>query len=106
MDAKSTQKWIEIHKINKKVMLHQYDTSNKKILLVHGCSGRGTQLYKIADELLKAAYSTISFDAPAHRKSPEKTTLMAVFVETILEINQQLILSKPLSDIRWEGCRC
>ncbi len=89
MDAKSTQKWIEIQKINKKVMLYQYGTSDKKILLVHGWSGRGTQLYKIADELLKAGYSTISFDAPAHGKSPGKTTIMADFVETILEINQQ-----------------
>ena len=89
MDSKSTQTLIEIPKINKKVMLYQYGESSKKILLVHGWSGRGTQLFKIADELLKAGYSTISFDAPAHGKSPGKTTIMADFVEAILEIEKQ-----------------
>lgn len=89
MDDKSTQTLIEITKINKKVVLYQYGESNKKILLVHGWSGRGTQLFKIADELLKIGYSTISFDAPAHGKSPGKTTIMSEFVETILEIDKQ-----------------
>jgi alpha-beta hydrolase superfamily lysophospholipase len=42
--------------------------------------GRGTQLFKIADELLKQGYSTISFDAPAHGKSPGKTTIMVDFI--------------------------
>jgi alpha-beta hydrolase superfamily lysophospholipase len=60
----------------------------KRVLLVHGWSGRGTQLFKIADELLKQGYSTISFDAPAHGKSPGKTTIMVDFITTI-EINKQ-----------------
>jgi hypothetical protein len=42
--------------------------------------GRGTQLFKIADELLKQGYSTIGFDAPAHGKSPGKTTIMVDFI--------------------------
>jgi len=57
--------------------------------LAHGWSGRGTQLFKIADELIKMGYSTISFDAPAHGKSPGKTTIMSEFVETILEIERK-----------------
>lgn len=89
MDSKSKQDLIEISSINKKVVLYQYGKSSKKILLVHGWSGRGTQLFKIADELVKAGYSTISFDAPAHGKSPGKTTIMSDFVETILEIDKQ-----------------
>ena len=89
MDSKSIQKLIKIPSINKKVVLYQYGKSSKKILLVHGWSGRGTQLFKIADELVKAGYSTISFDAPAHGKSPGKTTIMSEFVETILEIDKQ-----------------
>lgn len=89
MDSKSTQTLIEIPKINKKVVLYQYGESSKKILLVHGWSGRGTQLFKIADELVKTGYSSISFDAPAHGKSPGKTTIMSEFIETILEIEKQ-----------------
>jgi len=88
MDAKSTQSLIEIPAINKKVMVYEYGKSSKKILLVHGWSGRGTQLFKIADEFQKIGYSTISFDAPAHGKSPGKTTIMSEFVETILEIEK------------------
>lgn len=57
--------------------------------MVHGWSGRGTQLFKIAEELLKSGYSTLSFDAPAHGKSPGKTTLMPEFIETILELEKQ-----------------
>ena len=89
MDRKSVQKLIPVPAINKEVVLYQYGKSEKKILLVHGWSGRGTQLFKIADELLKAGYSTISFDAPAHGKSPGKTTIMVDFIATILEIEKQ-----------------
>jgi pimeloyl-ACP methyl ester carboxylesterase len=89
MDAKSTKKLIEIPKINKKVVLYQYAKSSKKILLVHGWSGRGTQLFKIAVELIKEGYSIVSFDAPAHGKSPGKSTIMSDFIETILEIERQ-----------------
>jgi len=89
MDRKSIQKVIEIPSINKKVVSYQYGESSRKILLVHGWSGRGTQLFKIADELVKAGYSTISFDAPAHGKSPGRTTIMSEFIETILEVDKQ-----------------
>lgn len=89
MQSKSIQKLIEIPAINKKVMTYQYGKSEKKILLSHGWSGRGTQLFKIADELVKAGYSTISFDAPAHGKSPGSTTIMSEFIETILELEKQ-----------------
>ncbi|MGO4903979.1 alpha/beta fold hydrolase [Flavobacterium sp. W20_MBD1_R3] len=89
MDRKSTQKLVQIPAIGKEVVVYEYGKSEQKVLLVHGWSGRGTQLFKIADELLKAGYSTISFDAPAHGKSPGKTTIMVDFIATILEIERQ-----------------
>ncbi|MFV8344467.1 alpha/beta fold hydrolase [Flavobacterium sp. ZB4P13] len=89
MDHNSIQKLIKIPAIDKEVVLYQYGKSEKKILLVHGWSGRGTQLFKIADELIKTGYSTVSFDAPAHGKSPGKTTIMVDFIATILEIDKQ-----------------
>lgn len=88
MDRKSIKMLVPISKINTKVLLYQYGESDKKILLVHGWSGRGTQLFKIAEELLKAGYTTVSFDAPAHGKSPGKTAIMTDFIETILEIEK------------------
>ena len=46
--------------------MYQYGERKRKILLEYGWSGRGTQLFKIADELVQKRFSTISFDAPAH----------------------------------------
>lgn len=89
MDIKSIQNKIYIPKIDKSVVTYKYGESDRKILLVHGWSGRGTQLFKIADELLKLGYSTISFDAPAHGKSKGKTTIMSDFITSILEIEKQ-----------------
>ena len=57
--------------------------------MVHGWSGRGTQLCKIADEMIKLGYSTVSFDAPAHGKSPGNSTIMVDFIASIIEIDKQ-----------------
>lgn len=89
MDRKSIQRTIKIPAINSEVVVYKFGKSDKKVLLVHGWSGRGTQLFKIADELLKHGYETISFDAPAHGKSPGKTTHMVDFIASILEIEKQ-----------------
>ena len=88
MEENSTQTKLFIPKINKEIIVYQYGESDKKVLLVHGWSGRGTQLFKIADELLQKEFSTISFDAPAHGKSGSKTTLMPEFIASILELEK------------------
>jgi pimeloyl-ACP methyl ester carboxylesterase len=89
MERNSKQQKVFIPKINKEINLYHYGESQRKILLVHGWSGRGTQLTKIADELLLNGFSTVSFDAPAHGKSVSKTTLMPEFIASILEIEKQ-----------------
>ena len=89
MEDNSVQTKLLIPKINKEIVVYQYGKSDKKVLLVHGWSGRGTQLFKIADELLQKGFSTISFDAPAHGKSGSKTTLMPEFIASILEVEKQ-----------------
>jgi len=88
MDNKSHQTTISVPAINKNVVVYEYGQSDKKVLLVHGWSGRGTQLFKIADELVNNGYTTISFDAPAHGKSDGKTTIMSDFIHAILEIEK------------------
>ncbi|WP_428232907.1 alpha/beta hydrolase [Flavobacterium sp.] len=89
MDHKSIKKTISVPAIHKNIVTYEYGESEHKILLVHGWSGRGTQLFKIADELLKNGYSTVSFDAPAHGKSEGKTTIMSDFIFSILELEKQ-----------------
>ena len=83
MMAESAQKkMVLIPELNKEVMVYSYGYSKRKVLLIHGWSGRGTQLFKIADKLLENGFMTISFDAPAHGKSTGKTTMMNEFVKT------------------------
>jgi pimeloyl-ACP methyl ester carboxylesterase len=89
MDAKSEQKTLLIPSINKEIVVYHYGKSEKKILLVHGWSGRGTQLVKIADKLVELGYSTVSFDAPAHGKSKGSSTLMPEFIASIIELEKQ-----------------
>lgn len=89
MEHKSIQQLLYVPAINRSVVTYEYGKSNRKILLVHGWSGRGTQLFKIADELVKLGFSTISFDGPAHGKSEGKTTIMSEFIHSILEIDKQ-----------------
>ena len=89
MDKKSEQQMIDVPSINKKINVYEYDKSSKKVLLVHGWSGRGTQLCKIADEMISLGFQTVSFDAPAHGKSPGSSTIMVDFIASIIEIDKQ-----------------
>ena len=90
MMAKSAQ--TEMHfipELNKEVMVYTYGYSKRKALLVHGWSGRGTQLYKIADKLLENGFMTYSFDAPAHGKSQGKETIMPEFMAVSKYLNDK-----------------
>ncbi|HEU4790936.1 MAG TPA: alpha/beta hydrolase [Flavobacterium sp.] len=89
MDKKSVQQMIIVPPINRKINVYEYGKSGKKVLLVHGWSGRGTQLCKIADEMIRLGYSTVSFDAPAHGKSPGNSTIMVDFIASVIEIDKQ-----------------
>lgn len=89
METTSKQTIINLPTLNKKIVVYEYGESPKKILLVHGWSGRGTQLVKIADELVKTGFSTVSFDAPAHGKSSGKSTIMTEFITSILVLEKE-----------------
>jgi pimeloyl-ACP methyl ester carboxylesterase len=89
MDTHSKQSILFIPKIKKSIVVYEYGSFDKKVLLVHGWSGRGTQLFKCADALLEKGFKVISFDAPAHGKSGSSTTIMPEFIACILEIQKQ-----------------
>lgn len=89
MDEKSSQESIIIPSINRKIVIYKYGTGPKKVLLVHGWSGSGTQLSVIAKELVNKGFSVISFDAPAHGKAPGKTSMMPFFIESIYHIEKE-----------------
>src|SRR5690606_32146240 len=88
MEQNSKQVYITIPQLDKKIRVFEYGSGSKKALLVHGWSGRGTQLVSIADALIKQGYTVISFDAPAHGKSEGKVSYMTMFIESILELER------------------
>ena len=57
--------------------------SGSSILLVHGWSGRGTQLASFIPPLLARGFHVVSFDAPAHGRSTGKQTTLYEISETI-----------------------
>jgi pimeloyl-ACP methyl ester carboxylesterase len=89
MDEQTEQARLFVPSIIKTIVVYRYGKSDKKILLAHGWSGRGTQLVKIADHFLKLGYEIISFDAPAHGKSSGSTTSMPEFIASIHEIEKE-----------------
>lgn len=88
MDKESKQTVLHLSEIKKDIVVYSYGESDKKILLAHGWSGRGTQLVKIADHFVKLGYQTVSFDAPSHGKAAGSTTSMPEFIASIHEIEK------------------
>lgn len=87
MDQNSRQSVLQVPEIEKGIVLYELGNSAKKVLLVHGWSGRGTQLFKIAETLVENGYEVISFDAPAHGKAPGNSSIMLEFIASIKEID-------------------
>jgi pimeloyl-ACP methyl ester carboxylesterase len=88
MARKASTKEVYIEAINKTITVYFYGSSSKKAVLVHGWSGRGTQLFKFADALIGKGFSIISFDAPAHGQSSGKTTMMPEFIACLFELER------------------
>jgi pimeloyl-ACP methyl ester carboxylesterase len=58
------------------------------VLLVHGWNGRGVQLGAFAPALVKAGYRVVTFDTPAHGRSPGNATNLPEISEAIQEVAQ------------------
>ncbi|WCM42067.1 alpha/beta hydrolase [Flavobacterium sp. CBA20B-1] len=73
----------------KEVVVYENKFGSKKVLLVHGWNGRGTQLVSIAKAFKELNYTIISFDAPGHGKSIKTTANMKHFIETIFLLDKK-----------------
>ena len=58
------------------------------VLLVHGWSGRGSQMGSMVQPLVKAGYQVIAFDAFAHGESPGETSNLVEFKQIVEHIYQ------------------
>lgn len=89
MDQSAHSEILNIAHIKKNIKVFSYGYSKKRVLLVHGWSGRGTQMYALSDKLLENGFMTISFDGPAHGQSTGKTTMMPEFITVCLELDKK-----------------
>ena len=78
---------LHVPALNKSICVYNWPANGKNILLVHGWSGRGTSMYKIAQILNKSGFNVISFDAPAHGNSKGTTTGAPEFMHSINLLN-------------------
>lgn len=62
---------------------------DRKILLVHGWSGRGSQFFKLCETLAERGFSCWTFDAPGHVPGKTGSSHMLQFVEAIREMEQR-----------------
>lgn len=89
MRNSAKKEMLKIPGCKAEVQMYIYGYSKKKVLLVHGWAGRGTQLFQIADKVLENRMMVVSFDGPAHGLSSGKRTNMMEFLETIREVNKK-----------------
>jgi len=59
------------------------------VLMVHGWNGRGAQLGAFVPALVRAGYRVVSFDTPAHGRSPGRATNLPEISEAIRTVAEQ-----------------
>lgn len=71
---------------NHTIATYSWGQAGPVVLLVHGWSGRGTQLGSFVAPLVDAGYRVLSFDSPAHGKSSGKQTNLYEVADTLLAL--------------------
>lgn len=75
--------------IGQEIQVYTLKGKKRKVLLLHGWSGRATQLYSFAERLQKEAYEVVSFDMPAHGQSPGNTTNIVDLTMCIFDLHSK-----------------
>jgi len=75
---------------SKKFETYSWGNQGPKVLLVHGWNGRGSHLGLFVEPLLKAGFQVVTFDAPAHGRSPgNNQSDLIVFTDAILKTDEE-----------------
>jgi esterase/lipase len=75
-----------IPKIDKEIQVFRFAGEGPKVLLLHGWSGRGSQLFAFADKLRKSNAEVVTFDMPAHGQSLGNKTNIVELVACIKKV--------------------
>lgn len=65
-------------------------SSGPIVALVHGWSGRGTQMGAFAEPLVELGYRVIAFDGPAHGNSSGEQTNVGEYSQFLIRMQQEL----------------
>ena len=87
MHEHALQTSCNVPKIDKEIQVFRFAGKGPKVLLLHGWSGRGTQLFAFADELRKSNTEIVTFDMPAHGQSLGNKTNIVELVACIKEVH-------------------
>lgn len=88
MQSESIKESLLIPSIKSEVQVYKLIGEGSKTLLLHGWSGRGTQLYTFAETLQKEGMEVITFDMPAHGKSLGKKTNILELLACIKKLSE------------------
>lgn len=68
----------------------RWGESDRRILMMHGWEGRATQMYGLAQSLVKEGFEVIALDAPMHGHSKGERSNPVLFSDAICEANKVL----------------
>ncbi|MDH5407380.1 MAG: alpha/beta hydrolase [Gammaproteobacteria bacterium] len=68
------------------INLYIWGEGEETILLLHGWSGRGSQMGAFAEPLVAAGYRVIAMDAPGHGQTPGKATTLFKISEAVTDV--------------------
>lgn len=71
------------------IAVYRWGKGAKRVLLVHGWNGRGSQLGAFATALANNGYEVIAFDAPGHGLSPGRQTNFYEIVAVLTALHRQ-----------------
>ena len=86
MHDHSLQTSCYVPEIDKVIQVFRFAGKGAKVLLLHGWSGRGTQLFAFANELRKSNAEIVTFDMPGHGQSKGNKTNIVELVACIKEV--------------------
>lgn len=73
----------------RKIATYSWGEAGPTVLLVHGWSGRGSQLGIFAAPLVERGFRVLTFDGPAHGDSEGYYTNLVDFAEATLQLQRQ-----------------
>ena len=79
------------YKIDDRIAAFEWgDPNHPLVILVHGWSGRGTQMAAFAEPLVKTGFRVIAVDGPAHGDSAGKLTHVGEYSQFLIDIQKTL----------------